>query len=387
MHKISFVTGTRAEFGLLSNLINLFNDDINFKVHLIVTGSHLSKKFGNTIDEIKDKKIKINKKIKILGNSDNTRSMIKSTSISLLEIGKELEDIKADALVIVGDRYEILGAAIAASFLKIPIFHFHGGESTEGAIDEAIRHSITKMSSLHFVANKTYRKRVIQLGENPKNVFNVGGLGIDIIKQTKFLNKKVMQQKLGIIFEKRIFIVTFHPVTLENNLLEKQFDNILKAISHFDKTTVIFTAPNADSNNKVIIKLINKYVKKNKKSFFFKSLGVQKYFSLLKFASVVIGNSSSGILEVPYFKKPTVNIGNRQKGRMKASSIIDCGYDEKNIKNAISLAISEKFSKICSKSNDTYGKYGASLKSYNIIKKRINNIIIKKEFFDLNSKL
>ena len=387
MHKISFVTGTRAEFGLLSNLIKLFNDDINFKVHLIVTGSHLSKKFGNTIDEIKDKKIKINKKIKILENSDNTRSMIKSTSISLLEIGKELEDIKADALVIVGDRYEILGAAIAASFLKIPIFHFHGGESTEGAIDEAIRHSITKMSSLHFVANKTYRKRVIQLGENPKNVFNVGGLGIDIIKQTKFLNRKVMQQKLGIIFEKRIFFVTFHPVTLENNLLEKQFDNILKAISHFDKTAVIFTAPNADSNNEVIIKLINKYVKKNKKSFFFKSLGVQKYYSLLKLATVVIGNSSSGILEVPYFKKPTVNIGNRQKGRIKASSIIDCGYDEKNIKNAISLAISEKFNKICSKSNDTYGKYGASLKSYNIIKKRINNIIIKKEFFDLNSKL
>jgi len=387
MNKITVVTGTRAEYGLLSNLIKLIDNDKNFKLQLIVTGSHLLNKYGKTYKEIENDGVKISKKINILNNSDNENSIIDYTSIALTKIGHALKKFSPKALIILGDRYEILGAAIAANFLRIPICHFHGGERTEGAIDESIRHSVTKFSSLHFVANEIYRKRVIQLGENPKSVFNVGGMGVDIINKTKKLNKKELAKILNIKFKKKTFLITFHPVTLENNSTKLQFTNLLAALVNYKDTTFIFTSPNSDTDNNIIIKLIKDFTKKNSNSYFFKSLGKEKYYSMLNIVNLVIGNSSSGILEAPYFKIPTINIGDRQNGRLKAKSIIDCKPKKESIINSIDLALTEKFSNICKKNKNYYGKGNASKKSFKIIKKFINKIDIKKNFYDLNFNL
>tara|TARA_B100001063_G_C16778670_1_gene568368 strand:- start:1194 stop:2366 length:1173 start_codon:yes stop_codon:yes gene_type:complete len=390
MIRICFVTGTRAEYGLLRNLIKLFNADKSFEVQTIVTGSHLYKKYGNTQKVIKDDGIKINKKIKILDqddNSDDPKAIIESTSKALTKISHALDKLKPNLIIILGDRYEILAASISATFLRIPICHFHGGESTEGLIDESIRHSVSKMASLHFTANEFYRKRVIQLGENPKNVFNVGGMGIDIIKGMKFITKKELERKLNIKFKKQIFLITFHPVTLEDDTSEWQFKNILNCLSNYKDTTLIFTYPNADIYGNKIISLIKKYVRLNNNSYMFKSLGQEKYYSLLKIVDVVIGNSSSGIIEVPYFKKPTINIGERQAGRMKSNSILDTQPEIDQIKNAIDLALSKKFLNLCKKNENYYGKGGSSKKSYTIIKKIIKTLSVKKIFFDINYKL
>lgn len=388
MNRISVVTGTRAEYGLLSNLIKLIDKDKFFKLQLIVTGSHLSKIYGETYKEIKNDGIKISKKINILTNSDTEYSIIDSTSSALNKIGKTLNQFSPKALIILGDRYEIFGAAIAANLLRIPVYHFHGGERTEGLIDESIRHAVTKMSTLHFVANQVYRKRVIQLGENPKRVFDVGGMGIDIIKKNKNISKKKLEEKLNIKFKKKIFLVCYHPVTLENNTSSLQFKNLLEVLSRFNDATIIFTSPNSDANNKIIIRLIKNFIKKNSNSFFFESLGKKKYYSILKIANLVIGNSSSGIIEVPYFKIPTINIGDRQNGRMKAKSIIDCEPKKNQIMKAINYALKKNFLYICRNKNENiYGNGGSSKKSYKIIKKNINKIPIKKQFYDLNFKI
>ncbi len=387
MNKITVVTGTRAEYGLLSNLIKLLDKDKNFKLQVIATGSHLSKKYGKTSSEIEKDGIKISKKINILKNSDKEHSIINATSTAISKIGYSLMKFSPKALILLGDRYEILGAAVAAHFLRIPIYHFHGGERTEGLIDESIRHAVTKISSLHFVANKIYRKRVIQLGENPKSVFNVGGMGIDIINSTKKISQKKLAKDLKINFEDKIFLITFHPVTLENNTAKIQFTNLLDALSKYKNTTLIFTSPNFDANNYIIIKLIEKFIKKNSNSYFFKSLGKERYYSILSIADLVIGNSSSGIIEVPYFKIPTINIGDRQNGRLKSRSVIDCKPNKKAIINSINLGLSKKFSQICKKNENFYGKGGAGMKSFKIIKKLINKTDIKKSFYDLNFKI
>ncbi len=387
MNKITVVTGTRAEYGLLSNIIKLLNKDKGFKLQLIATGSHLSKKHGNTSVEIKKDGIRISKKINILNNSDNESSIVKSTSVALNKIGSTLKKFSPKALIILGDRYEILGAAIAAHFLRIPIYHFHGGERTEGLIDESIRHAVTKISSLHFVANEIYRKRVIQLGENPNRVFNVGGMGIDIIKSTKKLNRKKLAKDLNIKFNDKSFLITFHPVTLENNTAKSQFTNLLEALSKYKDTTFIFTSPNFDANNKVIFQLINKFIKKNSNAYFFRSLGKEKYYSMLNTVNLVIGNSSSGITEAPFFKLPTINIGDRQNGRLKDRSIIDCKPTKNAIINSINLGLSKKFSQICRKNKNFYGNGGAGKKSFKIIKKLINKTNLKKTFYDLDFKI
>jgi len=387
MNKISVVTGTRAEYGLLSNLIKLIDSDKNFKLQLIVTGSHLLKKYGRTLDEIKNDGIAISKKINILNNSDKENSIIDSTSIALSKIGQALKKFSPKALIILGDRYEILGAAIAANFLRIPIYHFHGGERTEGLIDESIRHAVTKMATLHFVANNIYRKRVIQLGENPSRVFNVGGMGVDIIKKTKKINKKKLAEDLNIKFNDRIFLITYHPVTLENNSAKLQFTSLLSALSKFKNTTYIFTSPNSDANNNIIIHLIREFTKKNSNSYFFESLGKEKYYSMLRMVDLVIGNSSSGIIEVPYFKIPTINIGDRQNGRLKARSIIDCEPKKKKIIDSINLALTKNFSLICKNKETFYGDGNAGIKSFKIIKKVIDKMKIKKKFYDLNFKI
>mgnify|MGYP001342390509 CR=1 FL=1 len=387
MNKISVVTGTRAEYGLLSNLIKLISADKNFNLQLIVTGSHLTKKHGNTIKEIQKDKIHISERISILKNSDSPMDILSATSNAIIKIGSSLKKFSPEAIIILGDRFEILGAAISAQFLRIPIIHFHGGERTEGLIDEAIRHSITKMSALHFVANEIYKKRVIQLGENKKNIFNVGGMGIDVIKKTTLIKKEKLEKELKLVFYKKIFVITFHPVTLENNSSELQFSNLLKVLNRYKDVSLIFTSPNSDMNNRIIFKLITKFMKKNPNASFHESLGRKKYYSLLKICDLVIGNSSSGIIEVPYFRKPTINIGDRQNGRLKSSSIIDCKTSKKSLQDSIKLALSKKFLNKCRKNTNYYGTGGASLKSFNIIKKRINNLTVKKPFNDIDFKI
>lgn len=387
MDKISVVTGTRAEYGLLSNLIKLLSDDNNINLQLIVTGSHLTKKHGNTVREIQQDNIPVSVKLDILENSDDASAILNSTSKVITKIGNSLRKFSPKAVIILGDRFEVLGAAIAAQFLRIPIIHFHGGERTEGLIDEAIRHSVTKMSTLHFVANEIYMKRVIQLGENKKNVFNVGGMGIDAINKTKMVSKKRLAEELDISFQKKIFVVTYHPVTLENESAEEQLLNLLDVLKDYNNNTLIFTSPNSDINNKIIFRLIKKFTKKHINAYFFESLGRKNYYSLLKICDLVIGNSSSGIIEVPYFKKPTVNIGDRQKGRLKSSSVIDCKISKRSIKKSINIALSEKFLSKCKKNIYVYGKGGASRKAYKIIIKMINKLNIKKSFNDIDFKL
>ena len=383
-NKICFVTGSRAEYGLLKNLIQIFNKDKSKNIDLIVTGSHLSKKFGQTINEIKNDKLKISKKINILENSDSPLAILRYTSKALKKISLQLEKIKPDLLIILGDRFEIFATAIAASFLKIPICHFHGGESTEGNIDEFIRHSITKMSSLHFVTNNIYKKRVIQLGEHPSNVFNVGSLGIDSIKKIKFLNKIELEKELKIIFKKKIFLVTYHSVTLDNNSSEKNFTNILNALDKFQDTTIIFTFPNADMDGKIIIDLIKNYTDTKNNAFYFKSLGQKKYFSLLNISTMVIGNSSSGVIEVPFFNLPTINIGDRQKGRIHPLSVISCDTNSKSIYKAIKVGLSQKHQTLCNKKNNLNEKSNTALNAYKIINRKIKKIKIKKIFFDID---
>ncbi len=385
-YKICFITGSRAEYGLLKNLIRLFQDDKTKATFLIVTGSHLSKKFGQTVNEIKEDKIKITKKINILQNNDSPISILKSTSVAIQKISNELIKIKPDLIIILGDRYEIFASAIAASFLRIPICHFHGGERTEGNIDEFMRHSITKMSSLHFVSNEVYKKRVIQLGEQPKQVFNVGALGVEAIKKVNFLSKKRLEKNLDIKFKNKIFLVTFHPVTLDNESSVKIFKNILNILDRFKYVTIIFTSPNADMDNRIIMDLIKKYVSLNNNSYFFKSLGQQKYYSLLNIATLVIGNSSSGVIEVPHFKLPSINIGDRQKGRIIPKSVVNCSSSSASILKAINYALSKKHQNICKKKIDLNKKNQTALNSYKVINKKILDLKIKKEFFDIKFK-
>ena len=384
--KICFITGSRAEYGLLSGLIKILKRDNAFKVQIIVTGSHLHDKYGKTLKYIKKDGLTVDKKISILQEqfkSNGPSTTTKSTALALQKIGDALIKLKPNLVILLGDRYEILAAAIAASFHKVPICHFHGGEITEGAIDDSIRHSISKMSTLHFAANNIYRKRIIQMGENPNRVFNIGGMGIDIIKQTKLLNKDQLQKKLKTKFLDKIFIITFHPVTLEQNTAKKQMRILLKTVSQYKNTTLIITYPNADMYSDSIIKEIKYFVKNNNNALVYKSMGQEVYFSILKLANLVIGNSSSGIIEAPYFHTPTINIGNRQKGRVKAKSIIDVTPNSEEIKRAINRALSNRFSKIKNTNNYLYGKSGASKKSYNIIKKNINNLEVFKKFYDI----
>ena len=273
-------------------------------------------------------------------------SISKATAAGLIGFTKAFAKIKPDLIIILGDRYEMLAAASAALYSNIAIAHIHGGENTEGAIDEAIRHSITKMSWFHFTATKKYRQRVIQLGESPSRVFNVGGLGVYAISKTNFYSKKELEKKFSIKFKKFNFLVTMHPVTLEGKFSQTNITALLKVLKNYKNSNIFFTMPNADKDNKIITKKIKKFVSENKKnSFFFKSLGLKNYYSILKNIDAVIGNSSSGIIEAPSFKIATINIGDRQKGRIQAKSIINCNPTEKEIYNAIRKINSTSFKK------------------------------------------
>lgn len=381
MKKICILTTTRADFGILKNLIKKINSDKFFKVTTIVGGSHFVSKFGSTFNEIINNRIKINFSIKNQLIGDNPSSISKIFSTSLIHTSIILQKIKPDMIMVLGDRYEVLASVIAANLNKIPVVHIHGGEVTHGVLDDNFRHSITKLSHVHFTANKIYKKRIIQLGEDKKNIHVVGGLAADNIFNFKFLNKSDLEKKLKLKFKKINYVVNLHPETLNKNSTSKQLNILLNAIKFFNKTNFIFTAPGADLDNQIIYKKIKKLSKK-KNIFFFKSLGQKKYFSLLKYSSGMIGNSSSGILEMPYFKKPTINIGNRQSGRLMTNSILNCSFDTKEIIKSIEKIEKRKLV-FNNKTNLPYGKKGAIKKIIKILKQKNFKNIFYKKFIDI----
>lgn len=383
MKKICVVTGTRAEYGLLYWLLKEIEADKDLELQVIVTGMHLSPEFGLTYKEI-EKKFKINKKIEMLLSSDTSVGISKSMGLAQISFAESYDELKPDIVIVLGDRYEIFSATSAAMIARIPIAHLHGGEKTEGAFDESIRHSITKMSHLHFTATNEYKNRVIQLGENPSRVFNVGGMGIENIKRLKLLSKDEFEKSIEFKLNIKNILVTFHPVTLENSTAKEQFQQLLDAIDKLEDTNIIFTKANSDTDGRVINQMIDEYVTKNSnKSIVFTSLGQLRYLSVLQYVDAVVGNSSSGLAETPSFKIGTINIGDRQKGRIKASSVIDCEPNKDSILKSFEKLYSKEFQETLKTTINPYGDGCASKKIVEILKSVDLENILKKSFYDL----
>jgi len=382
MIKIATISSTRADFGLLKNLIKKLNRN-NFKTRLIATGTHFSKQYGYTYRDILNNKIKIDEKINKKINTSNPVGISKIMSDHIFESSKIFKKLKPDLIILLGDRYEILASAIAAHICCIPIAHIHGGELTNGLIDDAFRHSITKLSQIHFVANKIYKKRVIQLGENPKKVFDVGGMGVDSIKATPTYSKAELEKILNIKFSEKNLLINFHPETLNKNFAKIQTQELLSSLKNLKNTSLFFTMPGAENENLDIIKQIKKFVKKRNDSYFFKSLGHKKYFSFLKVVDGMIGNSSSGLLEMPSFQKATINLGDRQSGRIKSKSVLDTKIKKKNIIFSIKKIYSKKFINKIKNCKNPYGDGGASTKIVKVLKKMKIKNLINKKFYDI----
>ena len=384
LKKICVVTGSRAEYGLLRYLMKEIQFSSEFELQIIATGMHLSPEFGLTYQEIEKDGFVINEKVEMLLSSDTPSAISKSTGLGMISFSDVFNKLNPDLLIVLGDRYEIFAATSAALFARIPIGHISGGETTQGAYDEAIRHSITKMSWWHFVATEEYKNRVIQLGENPARVFNVGGLGVDAIKKTKLLSKKELIKNTGIQFRKKNLLVTYHPVTLEKQTSQKHFRVLLDVLQELKNVYLIFTMSNADSDGRIIKQMIDKFVSNNnKRSIAFTSLGHLNYLSALQFVDGMVGNSSSGLAEVPTFKVGTVNIGHRQKGRLKAKSVIDCKPTKESVKNAFKRLYSEDFQKILTTVENPYGVGDTTEKIMDILKNHVIPKTLKKGFYDL----
>ena len=383
MKKVLVVTGTRAEYGLLRWVIDGIAKSNLLELQICATGMHLSSEFGLTYKEIEADGYQIDSKVEMLLSSDTTGGVTKSMGLGLIGFADEFERLKPDLVVLLGDRFEIMVAAIAATIARKPIAHLHGGEATEGLIDEPIRHSVTKMSHLHFVAAEEYRKRVIQLGEHPCSVFNVGGLGVDNILKLDLLSREELEKSLSFKLGAKNILVTFHPVTLENKTSGIQMGELLYALDKLIDCKIIFTMPNADTDGREIFLLIESFCRRNVNAVAFISLGHIRYLSCLKHVDMVIGNSSSGLAEVPSFKIPTINIGDRQRGRMKADSVIDCEPTEKEISEAIAKAISRKFQESCKHTVNPYGTGGASELIVHKIEETDFKNLLKKQFYDL----
>jgi UDP-N-acetylglucosamine 2-epimerase (non-hydrolysing)/GDP/UDP-N,N'-diacetylbacillosamine 2-epimerase (hydrolysing) len=382
--KVCVVTGSRAEYGLLSGLLKDLQADSELDLQLIVTGMHLSPKFGSTYKLIEEDGFLIDQKVDLGIDGDNAKDIAQSMGRGTVGFAEAFSQLQPDILLVLGDRYEILSAVQVAMIMGIAIAHLHGGELTEGAIDDSIRHAITKMSHLHFVAAEPYRERVIQLGEKPDRIFNVGSPGLDNIKKIKLLKREEFEKAIDFKLGPINFLITYHPVTLNQEGSEQAMLALFKAIDEFPSARVIFTMPNSDADNKIICKMINGYVKNNSsraKSFL--SLGQLRYLSAIENVNIVLGNSSSGLIEVPVFKKPTVNIGDRQKGRLRASSVIDCKEEHKAISQAINKALSENFQKTLRQVHHPYKSGNASKAIIEVLKSFKLDGVLAKEFCDL----
>lgn len=386
MRKICVVTGTRAEYGLLFWVMKAIEKQPELHLQLIATGMHLSTEFGLTYKQIEKDGFAIDRKLEILLASDTTVGISKSMGLAMISFSEAFNELKPDIVLVLGDRFEIFSAVSAAMISRIPIAHCHGGEATEGLIDESIRHSITKMSHIHFCCTEDYKKRIIQLGESPKFVHNVGGLGIENINKLALLSKRDFEDSISFKLDEEFsFLVTLHPVTLEDSTAGNQILQLLKALDSIHNCKIIFTKSNSDTDGRIINFMIDDYVKKNpKKSVCFTSLGQLRYLSALKYVDCVIGNSSSGLIEVPSFQTATVNIGDRQRGRIMGESVINCDSNFNEIKKAISKAISIDFkNKVLLKSKNPYGSGNSSDLIVNTLKNIDLNSILKKEFYDL----
>ena len=385
--KIVIYTASRSEYGILKSIIFNLDRSKKCETRVLVSGTHLEKKFGNTIEEIKSDNIKSIIKIKTLKNSTSKKNISYAISEGVIKISKFFENFKPDIVLLVGDRFELIAVATSCLIYNIPIAHIHGGELTYGLIDDYVRHSITKMSTFHFASNKKYRKRIIQMGENKRDVLCTGSPSVDLIKKIEFINKKKLEDLLKINFLEKIFLVTYSPISTNRVQTEIEINNLLKALSAFYHFTIIFTLPNYDIYSDLITKKIELFCKKNKNSYFFKSLGHTNYLSLVKISNLVIGNSSSGILEVPYLKTFTINIGERQLGRIMPKSVFNSSVNVKNIQKLILkiLAIRNKsqFFKI-----NLFGNGKASKKIADfLINKKLANYKLGKKFTDINFKL
>ena len=369
--KICVLTGSRAEYGLLKNLMKLMLKDPKIELNIISTGTHESEEFGFTRKFILEDGFEVSRSIPIILSADDDSSVAKSTGMGIILYSEALEDLKPDFLLILGDRFEILAGAVAALFQKIPIIHLHGGELTLGAFDDAIRHSISKMSSIHFVANSIYKNRLIKMGEDPKSIYNFGGLGVDAILRIKIKDKYFLENELKLKFSDKNILVTYHPTTLEENNLYDLTELIgsLKEISRLEDSSIFITAANADTSGRIINKKLRELAQRNEKIFFEESLGNQNYISLMSHCNVVIGNSSSGLLEAPTLKIPTINIGSRQEGRLRALSIIDVGPRREEILKAYKKSQSTEFQNILKKVRSPYGSSKNSERILNTIKK------------------
>jgi len=355
-------------------------DDTELDLQIITTGMHLSPEFGLTYKAIETDGFVINRKIEMLTSSDTPVGIAKSMGIGMIGFADALNQLNPDLIIVLGDRFEIFAAVASALVACIPVAHLHGGETTLGAFDEALRHSITKMSHFHFVAADEYKQRVIQLGEQPETVFLVGGLGIDNIKRLSLLNRNALEADLGFEFSKRNLLITFHPVTLENVSAEAQMRELLHALEKLEDTQLIFTMPNADPAGRALIKIVEKFTLQQRNAHAFNSLGQLRYLSCIAQVDAVVGNSSSGLLEVPSFKKGTINIGNRQSGRLQASSIINCEPQGKSILNAINILYSKSFQTTLSQTHSPYGEGGASEKVVKVLKSVDLENIVKRLF-------
>lgn len=380
--KICVVTGSRAEYGLLRWVMEEIRATPGLELQLVATGMHLSPEFGLTYREIEADGFHIDHKIEMLTSSDTPVGITKSIGLGVIAFGETFAQLQPDIVLVLGDRFEIFAAALSAMVAALPIAHLHGGETTEGAFDEAIRHSITKMSHLHFVAAEAYRRRVIQLGEAPERVFLSGGLGVDAIQKVKLLDRKALEATLDFKFGKRNLLVTYHPETLDAGAAESQMKELLKVLDELADTQLIFTLPNADTGGRALIRLVEEFTATRPHSKAFPSLGQLRYLSCLAQVDAVVGNSSSGLAEVPSFNKGTINIGDRQRGRLKAASVIDCDPERNSILQAIQTLYSSEFQAALSQVTNPYGDGGASKKIVNVLTHHDLENIVKKTFYD-----
>jgi len=380
--RICVITGTRADYGLLRWVMQGIKDDPELVLQVIATGMHLSPEFGLTYQAIEKDGFSIDRKLEMLVSSDSTVGIAKSMGLGLIGFADALSELRPDLMVVLGDRFEIFSAVAAALVARIPVAHLHGGETTEGAFDEALRHSITKMSHLHFVATEEYRRRVIQLGEQPERVFLVGGLGIDNVRRLKLLGRAELETSLDFKLGPRNLLITFHPVTLESATAARQMEELLAALEALPDTHLIFTMPNADADGRLLIRMVEQFVAQHANARAYSSLGQLRYLSCIAHVDGVIGNSSSGLLEAPSFRKGTINIGDRQRGRVQAASVINCEPQRQSIAAALDKLYSQEFQASLRQVSNPYGEGGASEKVVSALKNQDLNHIVKKVFHD-----
>lgn len=387
MRKLCVVTGTRAEYGLLSRLMRMIKDSQNTQLQVIVTNMHLSPKYGYTYQEIEKDGFSIDCKIPIIDENaeDNAVSTVKSMAKALSGFADAYNELRPDMVVVLGDRYEILAAAEAAMIERIPIAHIHGGEVTEGAFDDAIRHSITKMSQLHFASTEAYRKRIIQLGEQPDRVFYTGAVGVENVKTLPLMSKYEIEKEIDFKIDENTILVTYHPVTLGNRTAKDDIEDFIAALEERKDLRIIFTMPNSDTGSHFIVKAVNGFVERNQsRAKAFKSLGIVRYLSVMKQVAAVVGNSSSGLVEVPSFGIPTLNIGDRQKGRIAADSVLHCEPDKESILARLDKVLSKDFREVAKAIHNPYEKDNTTEVIFKIISTYPLEQLKQKHFYDIN---